>query len=153
MEKETIHGGLLPEIQDERDLEVGGFFTLPKLSEVADEFVVGSLDNVLHQKNTDYCATHAGCDVSKDQEGIDLDPCWQFMLAKQIDGNLEGWGLQLRDMAKSFTKFGSIEKKDSPYTVDTPRSVIVNPKSWFPSLLFKAEKHKKESYLKIKSGR
>lgn len=101
---------------------------------------------IKEQKASDYCSTEAGTSVSEDQELVELCELWQFMVTKQIAGDPQAFGAELRDMAKSFTKYGSIEKKDSLYTIDTPRSIIVDPEQWNASLYAKALIHRKASF-------
>jgi len=121
---------------------------LPPLKDIPDEFVVAKPLVVKNQRGTDFCATFAGTSVSEDQEGVELDPCWQFAQTKKIMGNLN-WGANLRDMAKSFTKFGSIEQKEAPFTVQDDRQLTADWKSYNIDLNSGAEDFKKESYMFI----
>jgi hypothetical protein len=132
---------------DGRDLLFGSIFTLPTVESLPDNFVVGQPLVIKDQKNTDYCSCFSSTSVSEDQENVVLDPLWQFMKSKVIEGDPNGFGCDLRSVAKSFTKFGSIEATQSPYNIDTPREIIVNPSSWKDKNYdFLAEKHIKESY-------
>ena len=138
-------GGLKELPIDSRDIKFGSIFELPDLNEVPDEFDVCQPLVIKDQKDSDYCSCYAGTAVSEDQEGVELDPIYQYFKTKQIEGNTD-WGADLRSMAKSLTKFGSIESKDSPFNIDTPRDTILDPKNWMPSLDVKAKEHKKDSY-------
>jgi len=138
-------GGLRELKRDDRDIKFGSIFELGDIKDVPDEFDVCTPLVIKDQKDTDYCSCFAGTAVSEDQELIELDPLYQYFKTKQIEGNTE-WGADLRSMAKSFVKFGSIEKKDSPFNIDTPRDTILDPKNWMPSFDVKARQHKKDSY-------
>lgn len=132
---------------DARDIRVGNIFTLPKVADLPLEFTVAEPLKIKDQKTSDYCGAFSSTSCSEDQETVELDPLWQFMTIKVIEGDPEAYGTDLRYVAKSFTQAGSIEAKDSPYTIDTPRQTIVDPASWkdkdYKSL---ASAHKKESF-------
>lgn len=146
-----MNGGLKELKKDERDIKFGSIFELPSLSEIPKNFIVAEPLKIKDQRETDYCSCMAGVSSSEKQEGVELDPLYQFMKTKLIEGN-DDWGADLRSMAKSLTKFGSIEAKDSPFNIDTPREIILDPKNWPPSLDIKAKEHKKGSYAFVSGG-
>lgn len=121
---------------DGRDFLYGSIFgKLPTPKDLPDQFLVSDKDFIKNQWSTDYCSCFAGTEVSEDEEGVELDPLWQFMKSKIIEGDPNGFGCDLRSMALSFIgtrgiKGGSIEQKYSPYTTGTQRSLIVNPQAW-----------------------
>jgi hypothetical protein len=145
-----IGGGLIESKRDPRNFQFGAVYKLPKLDEILDEFEVDVPIRIKDQKNTDYCTAYAGTAVSEDQEDIELDEIYQFHKAKQIQGDLHGWGCDLESMVKSLTRFGSIPKMHAKFSVDTPRTQIVDSESWDLSLDMIATQYRKESYLEVK---
>jgi hypothetical protein len=141
--------GLKPLPPDTRDFKFGAVYTLPKLSELPTEYILMWPLKIRDQKETDYCAAEAFASVSEDQEGVELDPLYQFYLAKQLDGDPNGWGVNLRVIAKSGTKFGSLEARYAQYTIDSPRSEIVTGTKYTEGMRQLATQHKKESFMFI----
>lgn len=144
---------------DPRDVRYFGsaFGKIPSLSILPANFKIGDPLFIKNQGMTDYCPTFSSTECSEDQELTELDPLFQFMNAKQIALKdygilLDSFGCDLRSTAKSYTLVGSVEQKYSPYTINTPRKVIVDPSSWKDkAYMALAAKHKKQTYL-IVSG-
>lgn len=131
METKNLHPFALRKLpHDARDLRFGSLFTLKSAADLPLEFETAEPLKIKDQKASDYCGAFSSTSVSEDQETVELDPLWQFMKTKVLEGDPQAYGTDLRYIGKSFTKFGSIEAKDSPYTVDTPRETIVDPSSW-----------------------
>lgn len=141
-------GGLSKLPHDPRDIAVGAVFRLPKLSEIPDVFEVAPPLVIKDQGGTDYCSAFAGTAVSEDQEQIELCPFYQFHKTKLIEGN-DAWGADLRSSAKSFTKFGSLAKGMSPYTIDDSREDIIKGTKLTLEHDKEARKHRKASFLKV----
>lgn len=144
---------------DPRDIKYFGdaFGTIPPVSILPANWKVGDPLVIKFQGLTDYCSTFSSTECSEDQEEVELDPLYQFMLAKQIalrdnQTDIRSFGCDLRSVAKSFTLVGSIEQSQSPYTIGANRDLIITPGAWkdkqYAAL---AEKHKKQSYL-VASG-
>ena len=72
-------------------------------------------NRVKNQGSSDMCLAFASTSVSEIQEGVILSPEYQFAKIKQIIGNIESWGADLSNGAKSFTKFGSIKQEETPF--------------------------------------
>ena len=142
-----IHGGLRKLPKDNRDVKFGAVFGLHDLVDLPDEFTVAEPLEMLDQGETDTCAGHASIEVSEDQEGVPLDPLYQFAKAKQIEGDWTTWGCDLRVMAKSFTKYGSLDKAFAPYSImNNPREIWANWANYDKKLDDMAAIHKKESF-------
>jgi len=138
---------LKPLKEDKRDILVGSLFSLPKLKDLPESFII-SPSPIKQQAGTDYCYAFASCAVSEDQEGVVLDPLYTVFKTKQIEGN-EDWGADIRDAASSHCKFGALEQSMSPYTIDTPRATIMDKTSWTSLQDTNAFQHTKESYAQV----
>ena len=144
-----IGHGLVPHGEDARDLRFGAIYQLPALSEFSSvpSFYTCLPLAIKNQKITDRCTAYAGTAVSEDQEAVELSPEYQFMKGKLIQGTQEDWGCDMRSMALSFVKYGSLPQKLSPFDVDTLRSTVIDPSMWDKELDSIAEKYKKDSFM------
>lgn len=143
-----IYGGLKPLPEDKRDFKFGSIFGAVPLSQLPTTFVYPVI-KIEDQKATDYCTAFASSSVREDQEMIDLDPLYTFSKLKQLEGSPDGWGGDLRMVAKTHIKFGALEKRYSPYNIDTPRTTIANWMTWSKDLDKKAEQHKAQSFTMV----
>jgi hypothetical protein len=149
MQTKLLKGGLNLTPKDERDFLLGAIITLPKLSELPESFSFETL-NVKDQKDTDYCTAFASCLVSELQEEVELCPEWSFAASKEISGDADKFGQDIRVAMKTHQKVGAIEKKVSPYSLENKedsflRKIANWPKNLYNFALF----HSKESYFKI----
>lgn len=150
-----IGGGLVPHKDDTRDILFGQVYTLPRLEDIDDEFSVGEPLKIKDQKESDICAAASSSAVSEDQEEVELDMLFQFACGKAIQAEdygttIDSWGCDLRSMAKGLCRYGSLELKYAPYSVETtPRATYADLKNYAPELLTKALEHKKESFMWI----
>lgn len=142
--------GLLELPPDSRDFSLGAVFGRIPIEEVPDtDFIVSEPLKIEDQKRTDFCTGFAVSSVSEDQEGIDLDPLFAFAKIKQVRGEFDLWGANLRDACKAAVKFGFIKKEDSPFTLEKGRDFLANWKNWPKELDEKALEHRKASYFAI----
>jgi len=151
MNEQKIIGGLRELPKDDRDLKLGAIYSLPKLEELPDNFIIG-FPKVKDQKDSDFCAAFASCSASELQEDdTELCPEWTFAVAKYLSGeNPDTFGLDLRTAMKAHQKFGALEKKDSPFSLENkPQSFLRNINNWPDELYKKAIKHKKESFFYV----
>jgi len=100
----------------------------------------------------DECAGCSAATVSEAQEGVPLDPHFHWMLARQRAGmKEEDFGCNIRDIAMTLVKAGSLEKEQSPFTFDRGRNFLQNPANWdIAGLLKKSVLHKKGSVVWVK---
>lgn len=117
---------------------------LPKPLEVVNQAIA--------EDANDECAGCASATVSEPQEGLPIDPHFHWMLARQRAGMKEAdFGCNLRDIAMTLVKAGSLEKSQSPFSFDRGRNFIQNPANWdIPNLLKKSVLHKKGSVVWVK---
>ena len=146
-----IYGGLQPTPEDKRDIRFGALYALPELVELPPAFrlpVMGIKD----QKDSDLCAAFAGTLASEIQEDTVFSPEYQFAKTKQIIGEYEEWGADLRSMLKSLVKYGSLPLEKVPPELrynGKNRNAIANWANWSPLYDMIAAKFKKGSYLKV----
>lgn len=135
--------GLIPLKKDKRDISFGAFFKFPKLEELPREYLGSEPLEIKNQGSDDSCTGQASAAVSEDQEGVILSPYYTFAKGKMISGDIEGFGLDLRDICKAAVKYGFLEKQDDPG--DLPRDgALIDP-----TLDEKAAIHRKGSYLSV----
>ena len=117
-ENKQIGGGLQKSKKDKRDIQLGAVFALPKLEELPKEYQVNGFVKIKNQGSSDLCAAFAAAATSEEQEMVELSPEYIFAKAKELTGDPNSWGLNLRDVCKVLTKIGSIEQKDSPFELE-----------------------------------
>lgn len=150
--KKQIGGGLNRTPEDARDFKYGAFFRLPAISELPRNYRVENSFGFKDQQDTDFCTGYAGTYASEIQEEEELSPEYQFAKTKQVAGEYESWGADLRQMLKSLTLFGSLPKlfvpKDLRYD-GTNRNIIANWENWPKHLDETAYAYRKQSYFKV----
>ena len=150
MKKQPFKEGLNPLPVDERDFQLGSFFSLKKLPE--SEFVINTLE-VKDQMDSDLCSAFAVTTASEVQESEILEPAYQFAKTKELMGEWESWGADLRSACKSAVKFGSLESLHSPYNLtNKDRDFIANWENWGLEHDINAKIHRKKSYFAVSGG-
>jgi hypothetical protein len=134
---------------DERDFQLGALYDLPKLKDIPHEFTLDIL-GIKDQKDSDFCSGFASCYASEMQEKVKLSPEYSFAVSKEISGDLEGYGQNLRDAMKAHVKVGAIEEKQAPFSIkDKDADFLRDIKNWDKGLKLKALVHKKKSYAQV----
>ena len=114
-----IEGGLLPLKKDKRDFTVGAAFQLPKLEDLPKTFSLGE-SKILDQNydgNYDECLSYATVGGSRFQDGVDMYPQYHFAASKDISGDVEGFGQDLRTGMKAWTIYACAEVSDIPQEI------------------------------------
>lgn len=140
--------GLLPTPYDERDFQLGAITTLPPLSELPHIFILPNIE-IKNQRNSDFCSQFMSCGMNGLEEGTSLSPEWAFAVSKQLSGDPDAFGQDLRTALSVHVKYGAIEAKDCPYTVDNKDTAFLRRITNYPSLFVKATEHIKKSYVKV----
>lgn len=140
-------GGLQATPPDKRDFQVGALFTVPSLSEIPDDFELkgGWVKDQEADGGDDFCSAYAVDGASELQEGIEMWPLWGFAASKEISGDKEAWGQNLRDALKRAVKYGSVPKSFAVKVKDNR-----DLKSYPDDLKDKALAYKKQTFLTIK---
>ena len=144
-----LRGGLQKLEKDKRDFSLGKIVAYPALSELPENFEHTPF-KVKDQGSSDFCAAFASTSASELQEGVELSPEFLFAMSKQISGNVNAWGQDLRSIAKAHVKIGCIEKTQAPYSLDTQSvEFLRDPKNWPTDLDNEALVHAKQSYWSV----
>ncbi len=140
--------------KDSRDFNLGAVFPPMDIKEVPlDDFIVAQPLGIKDQGETDFCSAYAVTAVSEDQEGEELIPEYNFFKTKQISGDPEEWGADLRDACKSAVSYGSMTVKGYKEYKKLSRSQLLKRESWPDFADEIAKYHKKETYFKITDGK
>lgn len=152
--KNTLKPGLQPNIDDERDLQVGAIINWPKLEELAFEFFIDplSIKNQLADGNDDFCGACAGTGMIEPREEVELFYPFLFAAAKYEAGqDPQSFGLPIRGVLKALQKYGVPELKDVSDEVKNLNSVTRRDFRLYPdSLRENAKNHRIGSYFAIK---
>lgn len=152
--KNAIREGLLPLPKDDRDLSLGSVFRSVPISSIPlADFTVTDRRDIWDQGDTDLCTAYTVASVSSDQEKVTLSPEFQFAKIKQLLGNIDAWGADLRTACKSAASIGSIKKAFADAYMQNKgisgRDAVADWNNWDPNLDNIAEEHRKSSYLAV----
>lgn len=141
--------GLLPTPKDDRDFKLGAITVLPDLKALPKNYRIEIL-GIKNQRDTDFCTGFATSGASEPQEGKKLSPEWVFAKSKEISGDPDEWGQEIRVSMKVHTRFGAPEASQCPLSVlneddQTLRRIENYPKD----LELKAVKHIKKSFVSV----
>ena len=102
-------GGLLPLPPDDRDLNLGYIEKLPALETLPESFTLG--DTIVRDQgadnNDDLCTAYGSVGMAYLMDGVEGSPEWVFAASKEISGDPERWGQNMRDAFKAWVKYGS----------------------------------------------
>lgn len=156
IDAKNIGGGLIALPEDERDFPLGGVFGTLPIEEVPwYDFEIAMPLVIKDQGDTDYCTGFAVTEVSEDHEEVELSPHYQFAKTKEIMGEYESWGADLRAACKSAVKVGSIprEKADEFFAQHhdkkDDRNFVANWENWPDAWDYDAAKYRKKTYFRV----
>lgn len=151
---DTTGGGLRKLKKDGDDFRLAALFKQVQLSTLPIvDFDVAIPLAMKDQGDTDFCFAFASTEVSEDQEGIELLPEYQAFKAKQISGDLKGWGCDLRSVCKSLVNPGSLPKEGNEKYIGLPREQVLDPATWPAELDKDANIHRKSTFFDATYGR
>lgn len=139
-------GGLNKLPREARDFSSSKVLGKADPSVLPEEFIVGD-PITKDQKNTDLCTAYVATSASEVQEGIELNPQYQFAKTKQVSGKINSWGANLRDACKAIVKFGSLAQE--LFHITEGIDELRDWRNWPPKADRMAEEHKKKSYLSV----
>lgn len=105
-------------------------------------------------QETYMCTAMANCGVSSIQEGVDLSPEYAYQKTNLLMGVKTSTGADPYKALSVHTKFGCIERKDSPLTLGPDSKFLIeNPDNWDKGLDEKAKIHRKNAYFDCDQGK
>ena len=106
--------GLNPIKKDNQDIHLGYITTLPALSELSGVFSLGNtpIRNQEADQNSDFCAAYGTVGMAYLMDGIEGSPEWVFAASKEISGDNEEFGQDMRSIFKAWVKYGSPRKEN-----------------------------------------
>lgn len=145
-----INTGLLELPDDPRDFRREDVFGAVNMADIEPNFYVGTPLYIADQGTSDLCTAYATVAASELQERVKLSPEYSFAKIKQLRGEYEAWGADLRSAVKAATKYGFLAKHWIPKTLDiTNRNQVANWQNWPEISDVYADEHKKQSYFRI----
>src|SRR5574343_76397 len=109
------HFGLKEKTEDKRDIHVGMITSLPALSTLPLWKKIPIPDEWKLTQTEDTCAGHATHIASSEQEQVNLDPIFTWVMARYYSKMTpDEWGIELRDMMMAHQKIGAIEFEQTP---------------------------------------
>lgn len=132
--------------KDNRDFPLGALFGVLPLDQLPEEFELTTPFPIKNQGNTDYCSAYASCGLSELQEQVELYPEWSFACSKEISGNHDAWGQDLRSAVKAHTKYGGMPVE---HTSEGQNGDLRRLSSYPDEYLTIAQKHLKSSYFRV----
>lgn len=140
--------GLKSTVPDARDFALGAITTLPDLNELPPHFSFSPLI-IKDQRGSDFCTAFMACGMSELQEGVELCPEWSFAKSKELSGDPEEWGQDIRTALKVHPKHGAVATTISPYSVKNKDTDFLRYIGNWPVLDKYAASHVKKSYVKV----
>lgn len=157
--KKITHA-LRPVVESKTDFNRHILFGSIDPATVPDEYFVGEpliiKDQDYQVQGSDFCGGYAGSEVSEDQEMVELNGEFTFMVAKRLKGSeyWKEWGTDLREICNGGVKVGFLEQEYYPFenSTDLTRDFIANPANWSSELDMLAAEHRKNSYTTPENG-
>lgn len=140
--------GLKPTPRDDRDFALGAITTLPSLTELPPNFILPGI-KIKDQEESDFCAGFASASMSELQEGVPLSGEWAFAKSKELSGDVDEFGQDIRTALSVHTKHGAVAESDCPYSLRNKDADFLRDIRNYPNLDKKAIKHFKKSYIKV----
>lgn len=147
-----LRQGLRPLKQDIRDFKLGAIYHLPESSELPEEFILEGViieDQSAHGED-DFCSAYSSCSASELQEGVKLSRRFSFAVSKELSGDRDEWGQDLRTAMASHCKVGAVAEtdlNDKELLMDS--TLARDIKNYRAGLKPLAVKHVKKTYIKV----
>ena len=143
-----IREGLKILPKDERDFKHHVVFRTGALT-LPTEFCLDGL-TVKDQGDTDFCSAFATSTANGSQYPADLCPEYAFAKGKEISGDPDAYGQELRTACKAHINYGCILASINPFPFETTlRSTIADWTKWNPSLDISAILYRQGSFFSV----
>jgi len=120
--------GLLPLPEDKHDIDLGKITLLPSLEQLPEQFSIGH-GPIHHQEkdgNDDFCTAYGTVGMSYLMDNMEGSPEWVFAASKEISGDNEGFGQNMRTAFKTWVKYGSPLKAEVEVPEKSKRRYLSN---------------------------
>lgn len=140
---------------DHRDIPLGGIFGHIDIKDVPNtDFIVAQPLKIKDQKDSDFCTAYTVTEVSEDQEGVELNPHFQYAAFCSLRGNFTEWGGDLRTACASAVKIGSLEESLVPAFMREAiergdRNFVADWRNWPDECFQLAKNRAKGSYFSV----
>lgn len=110
---------------------------------------------ILDQTDLDFCTAYCKCEIAYQEFGIRFDPLHFMAKIKQVRGEYQQPGANLRDAALASVRFGFLPIQYAPYTHDTggpndkPRDFLANWANYPAALDSMAARYKMGSFFTL----
>ena len=153
-QEKNIGGGFRPSSKDIRDFHAAAVFGQLPVEYIPDhDFIVAEPLGIKDQRESDLCTAFATCAVLEDHEDVELSPEWFFAKIKELEGSPLEWGADPRTACKAAKKFGALEKKQAPYSLENEeRDFLAEPENWDGDLDGLAYIHHQRSFFRADTG-
>jgi len=142
----------LPYDPRDRNFAMGAIFGTPPLPPLK-SFRVFEPKKIKNQGETDKCSAYANSYALEAHEGVEINPDYLFAKSKEISGNIEAWGQDLRTACKAPVKYGAIEENTELYNIIAQgRDYSANWRNWGFKYDLSAAVHKQNTFFSV-SGR
>lgn len=132
---------------DPRDYALGGISDLPKIEDIPKEIFLKA--TIKNQGNTDFCSAYASCAISEIQENVEFEPSWSFAKSKELSGNKDEWGQDLRTALKTHVRYGALPVDNLPFNTETKTKTFLRDIDNWPELEDLTWPYRKKSYFKV----
>lgn len=127
------------EIKDKNKIRSGQVITIP-MREIM----------ILNQEDLDFCTGFSSTTLDYYLHGVSFDPLYRFAKTKQIRGEYQVWGANLRDAMQAAVKFGSLPAVNAPFKrADKTRDFLANWNNYPKALDAIAVKFRDGSFFKV----
>lgn len=136
--------------QDARDFALGSIIPVkkfPKLEDLPEEFILET--SLLYDQLDDQCTGNTTALIIGTNEGVPISAEWMFAKSKELTGDVESWGQDLRSAFKVGVKFGALPLKNAPFRQDKGSEFLRDIKNWPKGLDFYAAPQKQKTFWKV----
>lgn len=141
--------GLKKRTEDKRDIKSHKVLGVAHLTGLPENYDIESLE-IYNQGSLDFCSAFATTSIAEDEFSKDFSPEWFFAQIKDLTGDWQSWGAELRDAMKAGCKRGFLPKEYLPFDTSTKdRNFLANPANWSESLKGYATEYQFKSFAEV----
>lgn len=133
--------------KDTRDYKLGAIISIkkfPKLKDLPDKFILETSD--LKDQVEDFCTGNTIALLIGTNEGFPCDENWSFAKSKELSGDPNEWGQDMRTAFQVGVKIGALPKTNSPFGSEKGHEFLRDIKNWPSGLEFFALPQKQKTF-------